>query len=326
MDGNQRISQVSSPWRPDIPHVSGANAGPAKPHKGIRRNQRWKINEVCARNAQDDPGGGEKYLPEGFGKWADLSLQAPRLQGGAEGVWRRGRGRRQECPALPLFAGSRRGTAVGPARWPGSPAESGPPGFEPPRGSHATARGTGPGRPFPAAVSPPAGPPRGPSQPRSPAGRVPASGARRPGGLRRPLPGGGEQDARGSRAAGECLAAPAPRVSDWARRSPPSLAPGPLPGGRSAPRPPGPPLLSHLSWELLAALSAWRAGRAPPPPARTHARGPGFGVLGCYSRRLEGGGSPGHTVGRRRKKPGAEERGGGGGRFATFSPHCERPR
>lgn len=138
--------------------------------------------------------------------------------------------------------------------------------------------------------------------------------------------------ARGGRAVGECLAAPAPRVSDWARRSPPSSppsprsppspAPSPLPGGRSSPRPP-PPLLSHFSWEPRAALllASWPRAAA----SRLHARGPGFGVFGFYSQLRGGGGAPdtrwagGGRGGGGRKKPGAEAR-AGGGRLATFSP------
>lgn len=164
--------------------------------------------------------------------------------------------------------------------------------------------------------SPPA-PPRGPSHPRPSSRRVPFSGARRPRGLRRPLPGGGEPGG------GECLAAPAPRASDWARRSPPSPAPslplGPLPralpahsGGRAC--------RGRRFFHTLVGSRAPRsvtgelAARRRLPPARTRARPRGFRrLLPAAGRR----GSPGPSVGRRRKRrrreedPGAEARGGG---------------
>lgn len=90
------------------------------------------------------------------------------------------------------------------------------------------------------------------------------------------------------------------------------------------PRPPRPPLLSHFSWGLRAALSYWRAGRAPPPPARLHA-GPasGFWVL------TPSGGEEGEPRTHCGEEEEEEEKGGrkkarrtgaGGGRLATFSP------
>ncbi|CAO2637215.1 hypothetical protein LEMLEM_LOCUS23883, partial [Lemmus lemmus] len=169
-------------------------------------------------------------------------------------------------------------------------------------------------------------PPSPQPRPPGPSSRIAAPGPAPSAG---PAPGeesrtrAGAAEGRGP-AAGECLAAPASRVSDWARRSPPSslrvcqlpLAPCPLPGGCSVARPPRPPLLSHFSCERRAALSDWRAGRTP--PSRTHARGPGSGVFCFYSRRQGGGGAPATLWGeggrgRGRKRTGKEARGGGRG-------------
>ena len=119
--------------------------------------------------------------------------------------------------------------------------------------SQAIARVSGPGRSFPAGVSPPAAGcahthththtytharPR--PRFRSAALAVAQSRSLPPGARPPQAPPGGEAGGRTRAGAGrgegpalgECLAAPAPRVSDWARRSPPSV---PLPPSRSPP-------------------------------------------------------------------------------------------
>lgn len=152
---------------------------------------------------------------------------------------------RRGCPASPSPASSRRSPSSGlglQQSWAvrGSERSSG--------SSQAIARVSGPGRSFPAGVSPPAaGCARThthtpvlaldsslqPWQSRNPRPFLP--GARPP-----QAPPGGEAGGRTRAGAGrgegpalgECLAAPAPRVSDWATRSPPSV---PLPPSRSPP-------------------------------------------------------------------------------------------
>lgn len=181
---------------------------------------------------------------------ASFILQAPRLQGrvagqgpGLLGSARRsseGRGRaaRRGCPAFPPSDSSRRSPAAGPKGWLGFPAKLGRPGLRAapwlprhrpgvrPRTqlSHTHARPHPPslsaalGDPLSWSLSPGCAAPSRPPQavPRGEAGCWTRAGAGR-----------GEGPA-----VGECLAAPAPRVSDWARRSPPSL---PLPFSRSPP-------------------------------------------------------------------------------------------
>lgn len=108
--------------------------------------------------------------------------------------------------------------------------------------THTRERARPPTRARPRSASIPAAPQSLRSPGRPPARCAPSSRAPRPLGLHRPLPGGGERAARGSPALGECLAAPAPRVSDWARRSPPSLSPASFPVhslARSLPTPGG---------------------------------------------------------------------------------------
>lgn len=136
---------------------------------------------------------------------------------------------------------------------------------------------------------------------------------------------------------GECLAASAPRVSDWARRSPPSLFPSLLPGPlpRSLPAHsrgdvPCRGCRGRCFFHTLVGSCAPRsvtgelAARRRRPPARTRARLRGFRLLLPATGRR---GSPGHTVGRRKKRRRTEEetRHGGKGRGAGGLPPSAPP-
>ena len=160
---------------------------------------------------------------------------------------------RRGCPASPSPASSRRSPSAGPKVWLGSSAELGRPGL---RAVQQLLPGHRPGVRPRTQLSrrglPSSGGVRAHTHThtytharprprfRSAALAVAQSRSLPPGARPPQAPPGGEAGGRTRAGAGrgegpalgECLAAPAPRVSDWARRSPPSV---PLPPSRSPP-------------------------------------------------------------------------------------------